>query len=67
MMDDPVCRFQPDPKDNNTVESLMKYTNDIVDLDWTSPGYLLIDTPWENQAGDLEFDKSRFQVRRDLI
>ena len=61
-MEDPVWRFQPNPNDNKTVESLMKYTNDIVGVVWTSPGYLLIDTPWEEYPGDLEFDPKRFQV-----
>lgn len=61
-MEDPVWRFQPRADDNQTVQSLMKYTNSIVGSVWTSPGYLLIDSPWEEQPGDLEFDSNRFQV-----
>lgn len=61
-MEDPVWRFQPSADDNQTVQSLMKYTNSIVGSVWTSPGYLLIDTPWEERPGDLEFDANRFQV-----
>jgi hypothetical protein len=62
LMEDPVWRFQPKADDNQTVQSLMKYTNSIVGSVWTSPGYLLIDTPWEEKTGDLEFDPNRFQV-----
>ncbi|KAK4029770.1 myogenesis-regulating glycosidase isoform X2 [Daphnia magna] len=61
LMEDPVWRFQPRADDNQTVQSLMKYTNSIVGSVWTSPGYLLIDTPWEERTGDLEFDPNRFQ------
>lgn len=61
-MEDPVWRFQPKADDNQTAQSLMKYTNSIVGSVWTSPGYLLIDTPWEEHSGDLEFDPKRFQV-----
>lgn len=61
-MEDPVWRFQPRADDNQTVQSLMKYTNSIVGSVWTSPGYLLIDSPWEEQSGELEFDPNRFQV-----
>jgi len=60
-MEDPVWRFQPKPGDNQTVQSLMKYTNSIVGSVWTSPGYLLIDSPWETHPGDLQFDPKRFQ------
>ena len=66
-MEDPVWRFQPKADDNQTVQSLMKYTNSIVGSVWTSPGYLLIDTPWEERTGDLEFDHNRFQVRLFLF
>lgn len=62
-MEDPVWRFQPRADDNQTVQSLMKYTNSIVGSVWTSPGYLLIDSPWEEQPGDLDFDPNRFQVK----
>ena len=61
-MEDPVWRFQPKANDKDAVASLMKFTNDIVAVVWTSPGYLLIDTPWEENTGDLEFDHKRFQV-----
>jgi len=61
LMEDPVWRFQPKANDKDAVASLMKFTNDIVAVVWTSPGYLLIDTPWEENTGDLEFDHKRFQ------
>ena len=62
LMEDPVWRFQPKANDYNATNSLMKFTNDIVGVVWTSPGYLVIDAPWEEHPGDLEFDSRRFQV-----
>ena len=61
LMEDPVWRFQPRADDNQPVQSLMKYTNSIVGSVWTNPGYLLIDSPWEEHQGDLDFDSKRFQ------
>jgi hypothetical protein len=61
-MEDPVWRFHPDPKDTQVAQSLMKYTNQIIGSVWTNPGYLLIDSPWEEHVGDLKFDPKRFQV-----
>lgn len=60
LMEDPVWRFHPLPEDNQTAQ-LMNYTNSIVKSVWTSPGYLLIDAPWEEHQGDLDFDTRRFQ------
>jgi len=67
LMEDPVWRFQPKANDYNAVDSLMKFTNDIVGVVWTSPGYLVIDAPWEEHAGDFDFDSKRFQGVKEAL
>ncbi|XP_065567215.1 myogenesis-regulating glycosidase-like [Artemia franciscana] len=60
LLQDPVWRFDLISASGNLVESLRNFTNRILSVEWTSPGYLMLTRPWEAFVGDLEFDTSQF-------
>lgn len=67
LITEPVWQIAPRFKDELQAETISKYTEDVINLGFLKQGHVLINEHWQNEVGDLEVDKSRFETLNDTV
>ncbi|XP_037874388.1 myogenesis-regulating glycosidase isoform X4 [Bombyx mori] len=62
LISEPVWQIAPRFKHELQAETIAKYTEDVINLGFLKQGHVLINEHWQNEIGDLEVDKSRFET-----
>lgn len=62
LISEPVWQIAPRFKHELQAETIAKYTEDVINLGFLKQGHVLINEHWQNEIGDLQVDKSRFET-----
>lgn len=67
LISEPVWQIAPRFKHELDVETISRYTEDVIDLGFLKQGHVLINEFWQNEIGDFEVDKERFGTLNETV
>ncbi|XP_028158491.1 myogenesis-regulating glycosidase isoform X2 [Ostrinia furnacalis] len=67
LISEPVWQIAPRFKHELQVETISKYTEDVINLGFLKQGHVLINEFWQNEIGDLAVDTSRFETLNTTV